>query len=255
MAINIIRANRGLMGGYKAAGDEEDNTHVILVREDYEALVEHYKRLEKEQNDEITWLRREIDRLSQEVSDYSRMVSRREGELNITKAQMEETAAKAEAEVRAAHARNENLMRIMKERANAERGLRPKKQRSGYLLISVEDCHYRRGENSFSAQKVRLQSPYPAAVEAEVARTTIYYDLVEQGIAASMGLTELDDLDGSFRSRIETRSPELAEGNGAYDFRFKCNIQKGYWEVEFLAVKPVAIPADLLPEKPALSRR
>lgn len=38
MDTTIIKANKGLMGGYKAAGDTEDYTHVILPCEAYKSL-------------------------------------------------------------------------------------------------------------------------------------------------------------------------------------------------------------------------
>lgn len=255
MDVTIIRANKGLMGGYKAVGDAEANTHVILAQEDYEALVGHYSRLVDDLNEKITQLTREKAQLAQKVSAYSRMVFQKDGELNETRARMKEAAAEAEAEIAEANARNENLMRIIRERANAARDLRPKKQRSGYLLLSVEDCHYRKNREEYSAQKVRLQSPYPAAMETEVARTTIYRDLLEKGVGGSMGLTQMDDLSGSHREEIEAKmkypelEAELGMGNGAYDFRFKCNTQRGYWEVEFLATRPITVPTDLLPGK------
>ena len=70
-----------------------------------------------------------------------------------------------------------------------------------------------------------------------------------------MGLTQMDDLSGSNREKIEAKmkypelEAELEIGNGAYDFRFKCNTQRGYWEVEFLATRPITVPTDLLPGK------
>lgn len=255
MDVTIIRANKGLMGGYKAVGDAEANTHVILLQEDYEALMGHYRRLVDDLNEKITQLTREKAQLAQKVSTYNRMVFQKDGELNETRARMKEAAAEAEAEIAEANARNENLMRIIRERANAARDLRPKKQRSGYLLLSVEDCRYRSGREEYSAQKVRLQSPYPATMETEVARTTIYRDLLEKGVGSSMGLTRIDDLSGSHREKIEAKmkypelEAELEIGNGAYDFRFKCNTQRGYWEVEFLATRPITVPTDLLPGK------
>ena len=137
MDVTIIRANKGLMGGYKAVGDAEANTHVILLQEDYEALIGHYRRLVDDLNEKITQLTREKAQLAQKVSTYNRMVFQKDGDLNETRARMKEAAAEAEAEIAEANARNENLMRIIRERANAARDLRPKKQRSGYLLLSV----------------------------------------------------------------------------------------------------------------------
>ena len=48
MDTTIIKANKGLMGGYKAAGDTEDYTHVILPYEAYRALQDKIETMEQE---------------------------------------------------------------------------------------------------------------------------------------------------------------------------------------------------------------
>lgn len=240
--VEIIKAVKSVLGGgYRPAREDESNTHVILVQEDYDALQARIRALELELRDQRLKLNSEIER-----RDQNALAAQRQYEQSLAKEQQEVEAQKAA--VVAAEAKNENLLRIMRERANAVRGLYPKGQRSGYLLQNMEEYEYTvyRGgwSRNISVWKVRLQSPYPVTLGYESARSSIYADLMDNGVGYRMGLKYIDTSDQT-KELLEKESPDLPKGPGAYDLKYRAT-GRGYWEVEFhVAGGALIIPSDL----------
>lgn len=71
---------------------------------------------------------------------------------------------------------NQNFKRISRERANADRGIKPKKERSGYVVLSSRQKKYRYKKNRDAMVEVYLwetviQTPYIVSFTAEQAMT------------------------------------------------------------------------------------
>ena len=71
---------------------------------------------------------------------------------------------------------NQNFKRISRERANADRGIKPKKERSGYMVLSSRQKKYRYKKNRDGMVEVYLwetviQTPYIVRFTAEQAMT------------------------------------------------------------------------------------
>lgn len=236
--MNITRANKSLLGGgYKPAREDENNTHIILSQEDYDAIQARIEGLESK----ISSLKIQYsDSLS--ARDHNARIVQQEYERSLAQVRQEVETQKAA--VVAAERKNDNLLRILRERANSVRGLYPKKERSGYLLQSVEQYSYtrRRSSRIIEAWRVRLQSPYPITLAAISAQSSIFEDLVEHGVGYDLGIDTFDD--GSLREIIEAAASDPSE-NIAYAFKYRGG-SRGYWEIEFLTTRPVTITEDLL---------
>ncbi len=81
---------------------------------------------------------------------------------------------------------NKNLLRIAKERANADRKLKPKKEHTGYFIVYTgeKDYNYRRDRRKLhraTLWETILQSPYSVDFSEGQARKQIQEDLFEQG--------------------------------------------------------------------------
>ena len=71
---------------------------------------------------------------------------------------------------------NQDFKRIARERANADRGIKPKKERSGYVVLSSRQKKYKYKENRHDMAEVYLwetviQTPYVVSFTAEQAMT------------------------------------------------------------------------------------
>lgn len=154
---------------------------------------------------------------------------------------------------------NKNLLRIMKERANSKRGLQPKKERSGYLILSSQEYQYiykseivvrearfnkpeitRTVTNNARCYKTILQSPYDAKLPLNEVKSLIFKDFGQAplkylGIAA----THLFD-----ESLLKSKK------NYMFKADVRANFRSGLMEMEFLTNKEINIPSDLvIPEK------
>lgn len=74
------------------------------------------------------------------------------------------------------------MLRIAKERANAERGLKPKKDRPGYVVVHSEEKEYSFRDGRKQLYKVKLwettiQSPYSVEILESVVRKQIEDEL------------------------------------------------------------------------------
>lgn len=93
--------------------------------------------------------------------------------------------ALAQAQKDAAYQRhlNENLLRISRERANADRGLKPKKEHTGYVVMNMQEKKLQRknsrGYYTITLWETVLQSPYSVDFTEEQARYQIHEDLMQ----------------------------------------------------------------------------
>lgn len=158
------------------------------------------------------------------------------------------------AEIADQRALNANLLRISRERANADRGLRPKKVHTGYVVVtsSEKEIRYRGGRNKLLTAKVWetvLQSPYSVDFTESQARKLIEEDLLarKNGLLADVGITMICS-GSSYENLIETEDwKEIkAAHNTLFSRQLRANYRVGYWEYIIQHTKPLGIvPADM----------
>jgi hypothetical protein len=184
-----------------------------------------------------------------------------ERELYNVQKEYEEYLTETQEKIRSAEAltederrKNRNLIRILKERANAQRGLTPKKDHPGYIILSVEEYTYihRETNGGFSHNsetgylpcwKVRLQTPYSATADHSNVVSMNTDDLLNS-LGGLMGISSLHDISAEGISAVK----ELfkAHRNLIFKMSFKLNAAKGFWEVEYLTTKFIAVTPDML---------
>lgn len=161
--------------GYKPVNGSSDPecTHVILTLDEYDEL---HQRVRAAIND---------GKRVKEEAAHAAAVSAANAETAVKKIQ-EDTALKIEqlqSKVEAERAGkeyqiglNQNFKRISRERANADRGIKPKKERSGYVVLSSRQKKYRYKKNRDGMVEVYLwetviQTHYVVSFTAEQAMT------------------------------------------------------------------------------------
>lgn len=169
-----------------------------------------------------------------------------------------------------------NMMRIMRERANQERGIKPKKQHDGYIVLEsrqwteryIEEVwdtedHKRRYNNDEDRRaaikngylridhktaevwKSTVQTPYNASVPIKQVR-----ERIEQEIGAV-----LRDINVETRLRTEYNgtyydfglNDDGYEKNGMYRWKYKANYRAGLWELEIFTTKSLRVPENRRP--------
>ena len=239
------------MGGYKTLDSlDGECTHVIQTRQEYEMLLNQRDRAKREKEEAERAAAREISRVKQEAAHEADRAAQR------AQAQIDDLlqVERKTAEIADQRALNANLLRISRERANADRGLRPKKVHTGYVVVmsSEKEIRYKNGRNKLLTAKVWetvLQSPYSVDFTESQARQLIEEDLLarKNGLLADVGITMICS-GSSYENLIETENwKEIkAAHNTLFSRQLRANYRVGYWEYIIQHTKPLGIvPADM----------
>lgn len=136
---------------------------------------------------------------------------------------------------------NKNLLRIMKERANADREIVPKKKHHGYIILYLQELYVKQEAYKSSTcdepptWKTQIQTPYPINFKSFEIKKQIFEDFEDNGIFAEMG--------------IQTVSDNEETGIKIHHYLFRANIRTGYWEIEFYTMGEINIPQSMRQSK------
>lgn len=142
-------------------------------------------------------------------------------------------------------ARHGNLLRMSKERANADRNLRPKKWHTGYPVIRSTQ---KKIKNEIVWETL-IQTHYHFDLVAEAADEEIQRDLfTEKGLIYNLGIT--DRYEGpyeSMKTEMRRKGKKVDELNVAFTCRLERDFQRKYWKVWVMHTKPLGeIPDDMM---------
>lgn len=235
--IDVVKS----LTGYRASRESEINTHVLYtVPED------------KEREKTIYELEQRIEHLKVENKENLRNKVNEANTIIVGKnekiKELNEKIADNEREIEKLKNLNSNLIRISKERANAKRGIIPKKKHIGYILLNLEEITY-----SFSKKfsnilcwRMKLQTPYDIMIEFDNVSKLVYNDLLSNfgskiGIDSVFRNGTLEDYnDYNLMNEWEN------EKNFIFKTILKANVIKGFWEVEYMIKKSIKIIPDIL---------
>lgn len=180
MPIGIKEAKMGLYravetGATYMALDAKEWSEYLDLQKKYKKLMSDYKNLKKDHAEKVAYAQKVSDligRANQYIEDGEEK-DQLIGQLREENEQLKEDNATYKATAR-------NMLRIQRERANAERKLKPKKEHPGYLVLSQErlmrkpttNCH-----NQHYIYKSVLQTPCDASMTREVAWAILRSDL------------------------------------------------------------------------------
>lgn len=142
-------------------------------------------------------------------------------------------------------ARHGNMLRMSKERANADRNLRPKKWHTGYPVIRSTQ---KKIKNEIVWETL-IQTHYHFDLAAEAADEEIQRDLfTEKGLIYNLGIT--DQYEGpyeSMKTEMRRKGKKVDELNVAFSCRLERDFQGKYWKVWIMHTKPLGeIPDDMM---------
>ena len=231
---------------------DQECTHVILKLKEYDKLLQEKARAEQETRNTKYDAERAIDKAKRDASYTAQKAAE---EARQTVADMEEALAAEKAESAHQRALNANLLRIAKERANADRKLKPKKEHTGYVVVVSEVREYRyRSGRKWKKVKLRetiLQSHYTVDFSETEVETQIERELFPEDdvwMVSRIGIT--GRYGGTYEEMIEDSSvdEEFLKRNILLmgQQRLRANFRSGYWEVICLHTKPLdVVPKDM----------
>lgn len=243
-----------IMGYKEVPGGHSDPEceYVILTKREYDQLLRAIREAEQATGIAVSDAKMKEKRL---LNDMERKIRNTEHnaqkEIAAIMQELDEERKKSDYH----RGLNENLLRIAKERANADRNLRPKKEHTGYVVVSSteKDWRYRDNRNKWETTRLWetvLQSPYSLDFNEQQARHEMGELTGEDSddwVAGRLGIT--DYYDGEYSDMLYDEDCDWAEDpekNVMLRWRLRANARTGYWEVLFLHTKPLdVIPRDM----------
>lgn len=239
-----------ILGGYAdISGDQNSSecTHVILSKNEYTTLLQEKVRAEHDKRIAEGEAREKI-RMSEQELKYRTAAAEKWASDKIQ--QVEQAMEVEKRENTYLRGLNENLLRISRERANVDRQLRPKKEHTGYVVVSSAEKESSYKDYYGKTIKVMLwetvlQSPYSVDFTEEQARHQMkelfqpdadgYWPIRRIGISATYGKGYAELI------REEEWKSDLSKRNVLLSRRLRANYRAGYWEIIFLHTKPLGV--------------
>ena len=239
------------MIGYKeldGGHSDPECTHVILTLKEYDGLLREISQAEQKARDE-----------KRKAEEEKRASQNREQQTVQKANQVIEKWMKALEKEKAESAYqkglNENLLRIARERANADRKLKPKKKHSGYVVVVSSEKVYRYKYNrrleAVKLWETVIQSPYSVEFPAKQAKKLIlqeFFPETGEWEAARLGIDRWVAGDyEDFLIAADTDEDFLKQNVALMGYRsFRANYRVGYWEVILAHTRPLGVvPKDM----------
>ena len=246
---------KSVLGYKEVAGGQSDQecSHVILTKGEYEKLLSEIRQAEQEKRNTEYEAEKALKSMSQDAK-YKINQAEENAKNKIDVAEQELAVAKKEIEYQ--KGLNETLLRISRERANADRNLKPKKEHTGYVVCSSSEKEYtyREGKKPKKVMlwETMLQSPYSVGVSVEQAKKQIIRELFEKEENGDYFIQRIG-INGYYPQGFERMINDGQWGNEYKDYNIMCgerynrNFKTGYWEIRFYHTKPLEnVPKDMM---------
>ncbi len=261
--------HKGLTGeGYITSRKSDDDEEYILFSE--KEIKDFIWSLEEQLKDKLEKAKREEEnaKVKQKKADeqyenaYRNAVDIYAEEVEGIKANCDKKIEKATKECEKAYneadiyrKKNENLLRICKEKANAERGLQPKKTHTGYVVMVSRQKTYK-WSVIYGSGKKKERVTHEADIWETVIQTPFKVDMdaktVEEEILRTLFSVEND---GKFLSKsigidiaVWQKYENLEDNNVNICFNrtLQANYKVGYWEIIIWHTLPLGlVPAEM----------
>lgn len=230
------RVVKGFMG-YGKEKEENSATHIILTVEEYEELQKNIYDLKMN----IVKINRAAqEQLRSKDIDCSKQIKEIENTAQNEKNSLLSNINKITKDLYQQEHLNLNLKRICTERANAKRGIKPKKEHNGYIITRSEQYEHRytvlvsrkNKQCSYWLWKSTIQTPFDSsmswsAVEKEILQTLKESILFSFGIKGKV--VNFSDI-----------TKDTVENTVIWNmYKARANFKGGLWEIDIFHTKPV----------------
>lgn len=253
------KAYKGMMGGYSILKEDDEKhscTHVVLTKEEYNKLVRERDLLRTQLSEEQSAHKRDVDDINRRAVAYKQKADE---DAQAVKNAANQRVAVAEAERDRQTNLNNNLLRISKERANAKRGLQPKKEHHGYrfsgkIMQTKTICGHDKKEGAIYTDvwTATLETPYDGTIPIYQIEDKIFGDLKgTEGILSKLYINywTFNGSDkiwkGNYVDAIDEKdNPE--KKNYLFDYKFMVNPKSRLWEVQITTTKSIRALAEMM---------
>lgn len=257
-----LMEKQGLMGGFVKLSGRHDSekgeaTHVRLTVDEYDDLQKTIATYKRQLAAEQAAHEQDVKKIKEYATDNALKVEKVADE-RVADANAKIKAAEAERDRQASL--NANLLRICRERANAQRGLQPKKTHSGYrfsgkIMQTKTVCGHSKREGTLYADvwTAIIETPYSGTIPIQQIEDRIFNDLRgKDGILLKIGVMYWhfkEDPVRIWKGRYaDAISPEdNPRGlNYLFDYKFMVNPKSQLWEIQIMTTKPIRALAEMM---------
>lgn len=234
----------GLYSPVKGGQSDPECTHVIVSKGEYEKLLRDKRDAEREARRTKEEAEKEIAKAK---ADAEKSIRDAESEAEQEKERLKRAILVEQRGKEYQKNLNDNLLRISKERANAERKIKPKKDRSGYVVLSSRQKKYRYKRDRNHWDEVLLwetviQTPYSVEFSAEQAMTESaeLFARDESGnwLVGRLGLDFV--YNGRYEDLIsDAKFVNWQNYNVIIEKIYNANGKVGYWEIVLTHTLPL----------------
>ena len=250
----------GLLGKRYVYEPSSSGDYVVMSKDDYNELI-HNKQVYKK------WYESEKEaheQFEKQCGQFGEALKQANNKVLQTEASARKEIEAAEARVRVAEEErdrqknlNDNLLRISRERANAKRGLQPKREHCGYrfsskIMQTKTICGHDKHTGAIYADvwSAVLETPYDGTIPIQQIEYHIFDDLMgKSGILTKLHVNFY--VFTSDRSRLwkgtYTEAIEADKDNSfLFDYKFMINPKSGLWEIQIMTTKSIWALAEMM---------
>ena len=272
-----------ITGGYKQVPQDEathylaETAEFFQAQQDLQKLQTKLQKFSKEaQKREAAIQRTSFEQTAEIRHGYEKQIQKLKEKITVLESAVEtcsrereelESAAEAcSQKLSELEAQNASLLRIMRERANASRGISPKKAHDGYMIIacrqhrdyqeitnSWEDYQNQsftyRQQNRFiktekipiTSWKISVQTPYPVSLPFDQVARPIMFEMIESFLG-EIGCEDIQDQNG----------PYLVFPNDKcilYRWDYAADLRSGFWTIDLYMTGEPCIPQNRIPNR------
>lgn len=259
----LKKASLGRMVVATGGASDPELVEVRLTKREYEDICEKIENLNIQISNERVAHQQEIKKAQAEAVQYKKKA---DAEAARTMSVAFGKVAAAETQIEAAKMEtqrqtnlNNNLLRIMRERANAKRGLQPKKTHSGYrfsgkIMQTKTVCGYDKAEGALYADvwTAILETPYDGTIPIHQIEDHIFSDLMgTEGILSKLYINywcfngdENRIWKGKYQDAVGEDNPQ--KENYLFDYKFMVNPKTRLWEVQITTTKSIKALSEMM---------
>lgn len=252
MAIPMYKTMMG-WAEYKSGDERHSPSHKLLTNKEYSDLCQEVQDLrslvrqrEREKEDAVKKIQDEAVRYKRQADNDAQAV----------KDQADRRVIEAEAERDRQRNLNSNLIRITRERANARRGLQPKKEHHGYRFSgkimqtkTISGHDKKEGAIYTDVWTATLETPYDGTIPINQIRDRIFDDLMGgDGILEKLYVKywKFEGTSIPWKGTYADAIKDSNDQNYLFDYKFMVNPKSGLWEVQITTTKSIRALSEMM---------
>lgn len=252
MATRMYKAIMG-WSEYKDGDEKHSPTHRLLTEEEYDDMVDEIRRLKSL----VSQREQEKDAAVKKINDAAVAYKQKaDADALAVKTKATQEVAEAEAERDRQTNLNKNLLRITRERANARRGLQPKKEHHGYRFSgkimqtkTISGYDKKTGAIYADVWTATLETPYDGTIPINQIRDLIFDDLMGvDGILEKLYVKywKIKGTSTLWKGTYADAIKDSNDQNYLFDYKFMVNPKSGLWEIQITTTKSIRALSEMM---------